>query len=62
MESLGEGTAELMCHPGVFDDELEGAITRLKQQRERELEAICDSTLRAAAKDLGIELISYREL
>jgi len=62
MESLGEGTAELMCHPGVFDDELEGARTRLKQQRERELEAVSDSTLRSAAKDLGIELITYREL
>jgi len=62
MESLGEGTAELMCHPGVFDNELEGARTRLKQQRERELEAVTDSTLRNAAKDLGVELISYREL
>jgi hopanoid biosynthesis associated protein HpnK len=62
MESLGEGTAELMCHPGVFDDELKGARTRLKQQRERELEAVTDSMLRDAAEDLGIELISYREL
>lgn len=62
MESLGEGTAELMCHPGVFDDDLESAHTRLKQQRERELEAVGDSALRLAAKELGIELISYREL
>jgi predicted glycoside hydrolase/deacetylase ChbG (UPF0249 family) len=62
MESLGEGTAELMCHPGIFDDDLKNAHTRLKQQRERELEAVGDSTLRASAQELGIELISYREL
>lgn len=62
MESLGEGTAELMCHPGVYDNELESAHTRLKQQRERELEAVSDSTLRLVAKEQEIELISYREL
>jgi hopanoid biosynthesis associated protein HpnK len=62
MESLGDGTAELMCHPGVYDDELESARTRLKQQRERELEAVSDSTLRLAAREQEIELISYREL
>jgi len=62
MESLGEGTAELMCHPGAYDDELENAHTRLKQQRERELEAVSDSTLRLVAKEQEIELISYREL
>lgn len=62
MESLGEGTAELMCHPGAYDDELESAHTRLKRERERELEALSDPSLKRIAEEKGIELISYREL
>lgn len=62
MESVGEGTAELMCHPGIFDDELQRAHTRLKQQRERELEALTDSSLRQFAEEQGIQLMNYREL
>lgn len=62
MESLGEGTAELMCHPGVYDDDLDRAPTRLKRERERELEAICDPSLRRLAEEQGIELINYGEL
>jgi hopanoid biosynthesis associated protein HpnK len=62
MESLGEGTAELMCHPGEYDDDLDRAHTRLKGERERELEALCDPSLSQLAERLGIELINYREL
>ena len=62
MESLGEGTAELMCHPGIYDDDLERAQTRLKRERERELEALSDPSLRREAEERGIELINYREL
>lgn len=62
MESLKEGTAELMCHPGQYDPGLEAAHTRLKKQRERELAALCDSSLKDFAKARDIELISYREL
>jgi predicted glycoside hydrolase/deacetylase ChbG (UPF0249 family) len=62
MESLAEGTAELMCHPGVYDDDLERAGTRLKRERERELEALSDPSLRRLAEEQGIELINYREL
>lgn len=62
MESLGEGTAELMCHPGVFDDDLDRARTRLKRERERELEALCDPSLTGVAEEKGIELINYGEL
>jgi len=62
MESLGEGTTELMCHPGVFDDDLDRAHTRLKRQRERELEALCDPSLRLLGEARGIQLISYGEL
>ena len=62
MESLREGTTELMCHPGINDDDLAKAHTRLRQERERELESLGDTGLRGFAQELGIELISYREL
>jgi predicted glycoside hydrolase/deacetylase ChbG (UPF0249 family) len=62
MESLGEGTTELMCHPGVYDDDLDRAATRLKRERERELEALCDPSLRLLGEARGIQLISYGEL
>jgi predicted glycoside hydrolase/deacetylase ChbG (UPF0249 family) len=51
-----------MCHPGISDPGLESAHTRLKKERERELEALTDPSLRRFAEECGIELISYREL
>lgn len=62
MESLKEGTTELMCHPGIYDDDLAKAHTRLRDERARELEAVSDPSLRELAQKLGVELISYREL
>jgi predicted glycoside hydrolase/deacetylase ChbG (UPF0249 family) len=62
MESLSEGTTELMCHPGLYDDDLDRAPTRLKRERERELEALSDPELRRFAKELGIQLINFGEL
>lgn len=62
IETLGEGASELMCHPGINDIDLEGAPTRLKRQRELELEALCDPGLRLLAKERGIMLINYGEL
>jgi predicted glycoside hydrolase/deacetylase ChbG (UPF0249 family) len=51
-----------MCHPGIYGEGLEQARTRLKQQRQRELDALIDSSLRRAIDELGVKLISYREL
>ena len=62
MKSLREGTAELMCHPGIYDDDLARARTRLKREREHELAAVGDPKLRQFAQEQGIELINYREL
>ena len=62
MKSLKGGTAELMCHPGLCDDDLERAPTRLKREREVELEALCDPSLRLFAAEQGIDLINYQEL
>ncbi len=62
MKGLKEGATELMCHPGFHDSELASAHTRLKEERQRELEALTEPSLRRFAEELGIELISYREL
>ena len=62
MKGLKEGTTELMCHPGINDPGLESAHTRLRKERECELEALTDPSLRRLAEESGIELISYREL
>ncbi len=59
---LPEGTGELMCHPGICDEELQRAPTRLKRQREVELEALTDPAVRQAPERHGVQLITYREL
>jgi len=59
---LPDGTTELMCHPAVYDDELERAGTRLKQSRARELDALIDPRVVRCIREQGVQLISYREL
>ena len=62
LKSLGEGTSELMCHPGFHDSALDAATTRLKQEREIELHGLTDPALKRIAGEEGIEFISYRDL
>jgi chitin disaccharide deacetylase len=62
LELLPPGTSELMCHPGVCDEELEKSPTRLKRERQIELEALTDPDVRRAAEKRGIRLICYEEL
>jgi len=61
IEGLPDGTTELMCHPGVYDDELERAATRLKGERQRELEALIDESVRRAVTAQSVRLINYQE-
>ncbi len=62
LDGLQDGTSELMCHPGVYDADLERAATRLKRQRQVELEALTDPAVRRAAETTAVRLISFREL
>lgn len=62
ISSICEGVTELMCHPGQCDAELERSPTRLKRQREVELEALIDPSVRAVLNEHHIELIDYRGL
>jgi len=60
IRELPEGLTEFMCHPGYCGDDLRHARTRLKESRERELEALTASGVRAALADAGVELVNYR--
>jgi hopanoid biosynthesis associated protein HpnK len=62
LRDLPEGTSELMCHPGYADAELAIMATRLQAQRELELDALTRPGIRNLVRELGIELISYRQL
>ena len=61
IEALPEGLTELMTHPGYCTDELRAARTRLKESRERELEALTAGEARAALKRCGVALADYRQ-
>jgi len=62
LESLPEGTWELVCHPGYSDSDLQAAGTRLTQSREVELEALTSPNVKDLIARRGIELISYADL
>ena len=59
IRSLPEGSTELMCHPGRCSDALRSARTRLKESRERELEALVAPETRRALEESGVELVNY---
>jgi predicted glycoside hydrolase/deacetylase ChbG (UPF0249 family) len=60
IEALPDGLTELMTHPGYCTAELLGARTRLKESRERELDALTAPETRLALTRCGVELASYR--
>jgi chitin disaccharide deacetylase len=62
LNSLPEGTTELMCHPGYLDDELRKSSTRLQESRQAELEILTDKTIRKSVAELGIRLINYEQV
>jgi hypothetical protein len=49
-----------MCHPGYHDAELDAARSRLKRQRQRELEIMALGAWRTRAGELGITLTGFR--
>lgn len=56
---IGDGIYEMSCHPGYFDPDLEAVYHK---EREHELCTLLDPRLRPLLDELGIALISYREL
>lgn len=62
LEKLPEGSTEFMCHPGYLGDELRRAATRLKETRERELEALTSAAVKEVIARRGIVITNYRKL
>ena len=60
IRSLPEGLTEFMCHPGRLGDELRQARTRLKESRQRELEALTSPAVKTAVQAAGVQLTGYR--
>jgi len=59
LDAIPNGSTELMCHPGRCGEALRHARTRLKESRERELEALKAPETRTALERYGIELVGY---
>jgi chitin disaccharide deacetylase len=62
VNSLPEGTWELVCHPGYNDAELGRIRTRLRESRAEELRLLTSPEAREILTRSGVQLISYREL
>jgi chitin disaccharide deacetylase len=62
IDTLPEGQTEIMLHPGICDADLAQTGSRLQRQRELEMEALLDPSVRQAVRTHGIQLITYREL
>jgi predicted glycoside hydrolase/deacetylase ChbG (UPF0249 family) len=59
LQSLPEGTTEMMCHPGYMDEDLEKSPTRLQDSREVEVSILTSAEIRNLVASQGIRLIDY---
>lgn len=67
LKKLPPGATEIMTHPGFLTDDLLELEKKLgsyyiNRRREAELEALISPELKSLIKELGIKLISYRDL
>lgn len=58
LRETGEGTTEVMCHPGRADDELRRE-SAYAEPREREVELLCHPAALALRRELGLELTRF---
>jgi predicted glycoside hydrolase/deacetylase ChbG (UPF0249 family) len=58
---LPDGSSELMCHPGKVDEALREASSYV-EERELELEILCDEAIRSLVRSRGIRLVGFHEL
>jgi hopanoid biosynthesis associated protein HpnK len=62
IDTVQEGSTEIMIHPGVCDADLQRLGSRLLHQREAEMEALIDPAVKSAVEERGLRLITYGEL
>jgi predicted glycoside hydrolase/deacetylase ChbG (UPF0249 family) len=58
IEGLRDGVSELMCHPGHPDDQLR-RVSDYADEREREVQILCDPEIPNLLDRYGIELIGF---
>jgi predicted glycoside hydrolase/deacetylase ChbG (UPF0249 family) len=61
LEHLREGVSELMCHPGYPDEALLSGSSYAKD-REKEIAALCDPSIREVLAASEIKLATFRDL
>lgn len=61
LEELPDGTSELMCHPGKSCAELRG-LSDYADERELEVEILCDPQVRRLVQTRKIELVGFDAL
>lgn len=61
LSKVGEGTSEIMCHPGHVDEAF-AKESVYNFQRERELKILTDPSIKEAIKSQGIQLITFAKL
>ncbi|MGH9738213.1 MAG: carbohydrate deacetylase [Candidatus Acidiferrales bacterium] len=62
IDTLPEGSTEIMLHPGICDADLAATGSRLQQQRQLEMDALLATEVREAVQRNGVRLITYRDL
>jgi predicted glycoside hydrolase/deacetylase ChbG (UPF0249 family) len=62
IRGLRPGITEWMTHSGNYDPELDKIPTRLRRQRQVELEALCAPEARSQLTQRGVKLVTFREL
>jgi len=62
VDTVSDGTTEIMLHPGTCDADLAQTGSRLQLQRETELQALLVPELKTLLRARGIRLISYRDV
>ena len=61
ISNVGEGTSEIMCHPGYVDDAF-AKESVYNFQRERELKILTDADIKQAIESQNIKLITFADL
>jgi predicted glycoside hydrolase/deacetylase ChbG (UPF0249 family) len=59
LSNLRPGSSELMCHPGYVDETVPPYFTRLRAERQHELDALTQPETLQLVAQLGIHLIDY---
>lgn len=62
IDTVGEGTTEIMLHPGICDSDLRSTSSRLQAHRQVELDALVAAQVKEIVAERGIRLITYREV